>query len=135
MRDSGVLGSAVLEVAMKSDATSVVGYISEEPAEWQPALRKLRAVCRRELRGYTETMTYGMPAYSRGGRTEIGFGKQAKYLSLYILKQPVFEAHRAQLVGLSLGKGVIRYQRPQQIDWDTVTRLLADTWPSTDAVC
>jgi uncharacterized protein YdhG (YjbR/CyaY superfamily) len=120
---------------MKSDATTVVGYIGDQPFEWQATLRKLRAVCRRELRGYTETMMYGMPAYGRGGQIEVGFGKQAKYLSLYILKQPVFEAHRAQLAGLSLGKGVIRYQRPEQIDWDIVSRLLADTRASGDAVC
>jgi uncharacterized protein YdhG (YjbR/CyaY superfamily) len=120
---------------MKSDAASVAGYIGEQAVAWQPTLRKLRAVCRRELRGYTETMRYGMPAYSHRGQIEAGFGKQSKYLSLYILKQPVFEAHRAELAGLSLGKGVIRYQRPEQIDWHTVSRLLADTRASGGAVC
>jgi uncharacterized protein YdhG (YjbR/CyaY superfamily) len=120
---------------MKSDAASVVGYMDEQPVEWQPTLRKLRAVCRRELRGYTETMRYGMPAYARGDQIEVGFGLQAKYLSLYILKQPVFEAHRAQLAGLSLGKGVVRYRRPEQIDWAIVTGLLANTWSSADAAC
>jgi uncharacterized protein YdhG (YjbR/CyaY superfamily) len=120
---------------MKSEAASVTSYIGEQPVGWQPVLRKLRAACRRELRGYTETMKYGMPAYSRGGQIEVGFGKQAKYLSFYILKQPVFEAHRAELAGLSLGKGVIRFQRPEQIDWDLVSRLLADTRASAGAVC
>jgi uncharacterized protein YdhG (YjbR/CyaY superfamily) len=127
--------SAVVEVAMKSDAASVVGYIGEQPAEWQPALRKLRTICRRELRGYAETITYGMPSYGHGGQIEVAFGKQAKYLSLYILKQRVLDARRAQLSGLSIGKGVIRYQRPEQIDWDIVSGLLADTWASADAVC
>jgi hypothetical protein len=80
-------------------------------------------------------MRYGMPAYSRGDQIEVGFGLQAKYLSLYILKQSVFEAQRAQLAGLSLGKGVIRYRRPDQIDWGVVAGLLAQTRASTDAVC
>jgi uncharacterized protein YdhG (YjbR/CyaY superfamily) len=120
---------------MKRDSVSVVGYIDEQPVEWQPTLKKLRAVCRRELRGYSETLRYGMPAYGRGGQIEVGFGKQARYLSLYILKQPVFEAHRSRLAGLSLGKGVIRYRRPEQIDWTIVSRLLADTYASNDAVC
>ena len=120
---------------MKSDETSVAGYIGDQPVEWQPTLRKLRAVCRRELRGYTESMAYGMPAYGREGQIEVGFAKQAKYLSLYILKQPVFEANRAQLAGLSLGEGVIRYRRPEQIDWAIVSSLLAETWASTDSVC
>src|SRR5215471_7466091 len=118
---------------MKSDAASVSSYIGEQPVEWQPTLRRLRAVCRRELRGYTETMTYGMPSYSRGGQIEAAFAKQARYLSLYILKQPVFEAHRAELAGLSLGKGCIRYRRAEQIDWDIVSKLMADTWASAGA--
>jgi hypothetical protein len=76
-----------------------------------------------------------MPAYERSGQVEVGFGKQARYLSLYILKQPVFEAHRAELAGLSLGKGCIRYRHPDQIDWDIIARLLADTRASMDVIC
>ena len=52
---------------MKSTAASVVAYIEEQPPEWQPTLRKLRAACRRQLRGYAERMVYGMPSYDRLG--------------------------------------------------------------------
>ena len=120
---------------MRSQEVDVARYIDEQPAEWRPTLEKLRAACRRELRGYTENMAYGMPSYARDGQIEVGFGKQARYLSLYILKQPVFEAHRADLAGLSLGKGCIRFRRPDQIDWSVVSRLLSDTRASVDEVC
>ena len=120
---------------MRSSAADVARYIAEQPKEWQPALNQLRKTCRRELRGYTESMVYGMPSYQRSGQVEVGFAKQARYLSLYILKQPVFEAHRAELTGLNLGKGCIRYRRPEQIDWVVVASLLADTRASTDLVC
>src|SRR5262249_33182906 len=103
-------------------------------SDWQPTLRKLRSACRRELEGYTEAMAYGMPSYARDGQIEVGFGKQARYLSLYILKQPVFEAHRADLAGLSLGKGCIRYRNPAQIDWNVVERLLSATRISTSEI-
>lgn len=73
--------------------------------------------------------------YSRHGQIEVSFGKQARHLSLYILKQPVFEAHRCELAGLSLGKGCIRYGQPDQIDWGVVSRILTGTWASTDIVC
>lgn len=95
---------------MRSRAESVDEYIAEQPAEWQPTLNKLRAACLAQLQGYGESMMYGMPSYSRHGQIEVSFGKQARYLSLYILKQPVFEAHRCELAGLS-------------------------TWASTDIVC
>jgi len=120
---------------MKSSASSVAHYIDEQPPEWQPTLKKLRAVYRRELPGYTETIAYGMPSYSRDGQTEVGFGKQAHYLSLYVLKKSVLDAHRANLAGLSLGKGCIRYRRPDAIDWEVVSRLLADVCASDDVVC
>ena len=123
------------EVVMKSAATTVGGYIEEQPTEWKPTLKKLRAACRQELKGFAERMAYGMPSYLREGRVEVSFGKQARYMSLYILKQPVFEAHRADLAGLSLGKGCIRYRRPEQVDWEVVSRLLSDTRESPDEIC
>jgi uncharacterized protein YdhG (YjbR/CyaY superfamily) len=120
---------------MKSTAVSVVHYIGEQPTEWEQTLKKLRAACRRELRGYTETMAYGMPSYTLDGQTEVSFGKQAQYLSFYILNKSVLDAHRADLAGLSLGKGCIRYPRPGAVDWEVVSRLLADVFASTDVIC
>ena len=119
----------VVEVVMRSSAASVVGYIAEQPKEWQPTLKKLRAACRDHLRGYTESMAYGMPSYAGSGQIEVGFGKQARYLSLYILKQSVFEAHRADFAGLNLGKGCIRYRQPDQVDWDIVSGFLQTPRP------
>jgi hypothetical protein len=76
-----------------------------------------------------------MPSYQLNGRTEVSFGKQARYLSLYILKQPVLDTHRNRLAGLSVGKGCIRYRRPDQINWDVVSSLLAATCSSPDSAC
>ena len=120
---------------MRSTATTAASYIDEQPGEWRPTLRKLRAACRRTLTGYTEGMAHGMPSYSRGGQVEVAFAKQAQHLSLYILKQPVFEMHRTGLAGLSLGKGCIRYRHPDQINWQVVQSLLADTRDTTGDVC
>jgi uncharacterized protein YdhG (YjbR/CyaY superfamily) len=120
---------------MKSSATTVAEYMDDQPTEWQPTLRKLRAACRRDLKGYKEAMSYGMPSYARDGQIEVTFAKQARYLSLYILKQPVFDAHRAAFAGLSLGKGCIRYRRPDQIDWNVVVSLLRDTRDSVGDIC
>src|SRR5262249_2122606 len=118
-----------------SQAANIAEYIDEQPEEWRATLRKLRAACRRELTGYKETMAYGMPAYTRDGQVEVSFAKQARNLSLYILKQPVFEEHRSALDGLDLGKGCIRYRRPAQVNWDVVSRLLSDTRDSENDIC
>ena len=119
---------------MKSTAENVTTYIDEQPKEWQPALRKLRAACRSQLRGYTEGMSYGMPSYEHGGEVEVSFA-QARYLSLYILKQPVLDAHRAELDGLSLGKGCVRFRRPGDVNWAVISALLAESYASPSRIC
>ena len=86
---------------MISTAENVTTYIDEQPKQWQPTLRKLRAACRSQLRGYSEGMAYGMPSYEHGGEVEVSFGQQARYLSLYILKQararcPLRRARRSE---------------------------------------
>lgn len=120
---------------MASTAGTVESYIEGQPEPWRRTLAELRSRCLRELTGYVEGLDYGMPSYGRDGTTEVAFAKQAKYLSLYILKKPVLDAHRSSLAGLSVGKGAIRYLRPDQIDWTVVDHLLAETAASTDGVC
>jgi uncharacterized protein YdhG (YjbR/CyaY superfamily) len=120
---------------MQSSAMTVDEYIDEQPSDWQPTLEQLRAACRRELADHEEGMSYGSPSYSRDGQVEVSFAKQVRYLSLYILKQEVFDAHRDELAGLNLGKGCIRYSRPEQIDGSVVAGLLADTRTSTAPIC
>jgi uncharacterized protein YdhG (YjbR/CyaY superfamily) len=120
---------------VKSAASTVAEYIDGQPDAWRPTPRKFRAACRRELTGYREVMHYGMPSYRRDGEVEVSFGMRARYLSLYVLKQPVLNAHRSDLAGLSVGKGCIRYRRPDQIDWSVVASLLADTRASPTGIC
>ena len=64
---------------------------------------KLRQLCLDTLEGYEEVMDYGMPGYKKNGVGEVGFASQKNYISLYILKEPVIAAHRAQFAGLSVG--------------------------------
>ena len=120
---------------MRSMVTTVASYIDEQSSDWKPTLRKLRAACRRELKGYTEGMAHGMPSYTRDGRVEVSFAKQARYLSLYVMNQPVFDARRRDLAGLNLGKGCIRYRSPAQIDWNVVESLLSATRTMTSDSC
>ena len=123
---------------MQSTAATVDAYIEEAPAERQAALRRLRELCRETLPGYTESMTYGMPCYSRDGSVqaiEVSFASQKSYVSLYILKQDVLDAHRPELAGISLGKGCIRYTKPDRINYDVVRRMLEETVVSAGPVC
>ena len=62
---------------------------------------------------------------------------QKNYISLYILKEEVLNQYREALqgVGVSLGKGCIRYSKPGRINFEIVKKLLVDTLRSDAEVC
>jgi len=123
------------EAGIRSNAKDVATYISDAPADRQEALLKLRRLCRRVLQGHEERMENGGPCYSREGTTEVGFASQKHYISLDILRQDALESQRPFLSGLSVGKGCIRYSRPEKIDFAVVEKMLAATRDLTGEVC
>lgn len=120
---------------MQSPAKDVATYIEQLPADRKAALVKLRRLCRKVLKGFVESMAYGMPGYARQGVVEVGFASQKNYISLYILRQEALATQRAALTGLSVGKGCIRYSRPDQIDFAVVEKMLVATRASTGDIC
>jgi uncharacterized protein YdhG (YjbR/CyaY superfamily) len=120
---------------VRSDATTVEEYIAAAPAGRRSALDLLRRLCRDELPGFDEAMRHGMPAYLRGGEVEVGFASQKRYLSLYVLRQAALEANAGRLAGLSVGKGCIRFARPEQIDPAVVRALLRATAADDGPIC
>jgi len=122
---------------MQSSAKDVTTYIEEAPAERREALARLRDLCRAELTGFEETMDYGGPSYARNGEVEVGFASQKHFIGLYILRTDVMSAHRDLLKGkgISVGKGAIRYSKPELIDFGVVESMLRGTVASTGPVC
>ena len=120
---------------MQSQAKDVDLYLDEVPVKRLEALKQLRGMCLTTLEGYTESMVYGMPSYTKDGTVEVAFASQKNYISLYILKEPVLDRHRPALQGINLGKGCIRYSRPEKIDFDIVEQLLVDTLASEAKIC
>lgn len=82
-------------------------------------------------------MQYGGPSYSRGSEVEVGFASQKNFIGVYILRTDVMNAHKHLLTGkgVSLGKGVIRYSKPEKIDFGVVEKMLRATVESTGPIC
>jgi uncharacterized protein YdhG (YjbR/CyaY superfamily) len=122
---------------VQSKAKTVPAYLKEVPEGRKAALKKLRELCRSTLTGFKESMEYGGPCYSRNGEVEVGFMSQKHFIGLYILRTDVMRAHRDLLnvPGISLGKGCIRYSKPEKIDFSVVERMLRATEESTGKVC
>ena len=122
---------------MQSTAKNVTVYLDEVPAERKAALAKLRDLCCTSLKGFEESMMYGGPCYSRNGEVEVGFASQKHFIGLYILRLDVMNAHRdlLKVKGVSLGKGCIRYSKPEKIDFKVVEMMLKATQESTGVIC
>jgi uncharacterized protein YdhG (YjbR/CyaY superfamily) len=118
---------------------AVDAYLTQVTGSRRAAVVRLRELCLEHLPGFTEGMKYGMPGYWRGpvadGEGEIGFAAQKQYLSFYVLRTDVMDAHREQLAGLGVGKGCIRYRRPEQLDLDVVRSILELTAATSGPIC
>ena len=119
---------------MRSDP-AVSSYLEAASDTRQPMLATLRAECQKALTGFDECIDHGMPSYRRDGTVEIAFADQKQYLSFYVLRNDVMDAHRDRLGGIDTGKGCIRYRRAEQIDVDTVRSILQATAASKGPVC
>ena len=95
----------------------------------------LRDACREELTGFAETMAYRMPSYKRDGEVEVAFASQTGHIALYVLRTDVMAAHREQLTHANVGKGAIRYRRPEDVDMDVVRSMLQATAESRGPIC
>ena len=120
---------------MKRDVPDVGAYIAESPDERRAALSRIRELCGQLLGGYEESIEYGMPVYKRNGVAEIAFASQKQYIALYVMKKDVVDEHRDALAGCSVGKGCIRFKRPDEIRFDVVESLLRRTFQSGGRVC
>lgn len=122
---------------VQSKAADVDGYLAEVPVERREVLTRLRDLCRAELPGFTEKMAYGMPAYERapGGEGEIAFASQKQYISFYLLRTDVRQAFAERLADHDMGKGCLRFRKPEQVDFDLVRDLLRATAAGPGTVC
>jgi uncharacterized protein YdhG (YjbR/CyaY superfamily) len=120
---------------VRSEASDVNGYLEEVPAERRDALERLRRLCREELRGFSEVMAYGMPAYERTGSAEVAFASQKQYISFYLMRSDVREAFAERLDGQDMGKGCQRFRNPANIDFNLVRDLLKATAQAPGKIC
>jgi uncharacterized protein YdhG (YjbR/CyaY superfamily) len=111
---------------MTSKAADVADYLAEVPADRRAALEKLRALCRKHLKGYEEVMEYGMPGYKREGALELSFASQKGYIALYV-KPTLANEFRAQLPKASIGKSCVRFRKPEDINFTVIAELLRRT--------
>ena len=120
---------------MTSKAASVAAYVNEVTAERRAAVEKLRRLCQQALQGYEEGMAYGLPCYKRNGNPEVAFASQQNHIALYVMKPDVVDEFRSELSGSSIGKGCIRFSKPERMNFEVLDRLLRRVAASDAPLC
>lgn len=120
---------------MKTKPTGVASYVAGVAAEHRSAIEALRKLCQKHLKGYEECFDYGMPCYKKNGVLEVSFASRKQGITLHILKGEVVDEYRATFPKSSIGKGCIRFTKPEQIDFDVIGRLLRSTAASKAKPC
>ena len=123
---------------MQSTAKDVTAYLDEVPAGRKPALARLRDLCRRSLRGFEESMKIRRALLLAPGRSGSGFCQPEElYWAVYPQTRRVECPSRSAQSKRSgtLGKGCIRYSKPEKIDFRIVEMLLKATQESTGEIC
>jgi hypothetical protein len=54
---------------------------------------------------------------------------------LYVLKEAVLNEYRPALAGLNLGKGCVRYTKPEKMDFEVIEQMLAASRDSDSPIC
>ena len=114
---------------MRYSAESVDGYIVEVGEEHREAIIGLREQARRVLKGYSESMRYGMPTYEKEDRT-YAFTRQKHHYSIYVRDAGLVEEYKPKLGKASFGRNCIRYRRAEYIQWVVLDELLKKVYLS-----
>ncbi|MFB7712274.1 iron chaperone [Streptomyces sp. NPDC056105] len=120
---------------VRSSAEDVDEYLAEVAEGRRGVLTRLRQLCRSELDGFDEVMAYGMPAYERDGVAEIAFASQKQYISFYLMRNDVREEFAGRLAAQDMGKGCLRFRKPESIDFELVRDLLRATAAAPGTIC
>ena len=111
---------------MISEAPDVTTYIKEAPGDRQAALKQLRKLSREIFKDSEECIAYGMAAYKKGDNLQFAFASQKQYIALYAGKAAIDE-HKSALKGAKLGKGCIRFTKPEHLDFAVIRKVLQST--------
>ena len=138
---------------MQYKAVDAEDYISQIPAERQAAMKKLRAVIKKNLpKGFKEGVGYGMMGWSvphslypAGYHCKpedplpfMGIASQKNFIAVYhmgIYASPslhkwfVTEHAKASTKKLDMGKSCLRYKKPEDIPYDLIGELASKITP------
>jgi uncharacterized protein YdhG (YjbR/CyaY superfamily) len=112
---------------------AVEAYLAKQPPDRRAALEELRARIARLAPGATEQISYGMPAFRYRDHFLVSYAGWAKHCAFYPLTGTTTAAHAAELAGLSVAKGTIRFVPPQRLSDELLGAIVRERLATINA--
>jgi uncharacterized protein YdhG (YjbR/CyaY superfamily) len=96
-------------------------YIAAQSAQAQPRLRELRDIIRQTIPGASESISYGMPTFTVGGR-RVHFAAAKRHCALY---GAALDAFPDELRAYKTLRGTVQFPLDQPVPRDLVRKLVA----------
>ena len=104
-------------------AKTIDEYIAAFPPETQALLEEVRAACREEAPGATETISYAIPTFDLKGRHLCHFAAFKQHLSFFPTGQGA-EAFAEELKAYKGGKGTVQLPYSEPLPLDLIRRMV-----------
>ena len=116
--------------------TTIQAYIDAQEEDRRPTLLALRKLVRETVPDAVESIRYGMPYYNHHGDL-CAFAAQQRYYSFYVMSggDRIAPEQKKALAKLDVGKGCIRWRRPEAVDLHLARELVHAVRRSPAAPC
>jgi len=99
---------------MVTSDPNVQAYLDRLPADQRDLLEHVRSVIAQEVPDAEQAISYGMPAFKRGGTFFLSYAGWKRHCSIYPLTDEFLAEHEAELEGYGRTKGSLHFtaERP-----------------------
>ncbi len=102
---------------------TIDAYIAAFPPDVQARLQSLRRAVRRAAPDAAETISYGMPTFTQGGKYLVYFSAHKRHIGFYPAPLGVAEFETA-IAPYALGKGTLQFPHDQRLPLGLVGRIV-----------
>lgn len=103
---------------------SVEEYIASFPADVQEALQEIRRRCHAAVPDSGETISYGIPALTLGGKYVVYFAAWTHHISVYPVPDGD-QAFRESIAPYRAAKGTLRFPLAKPVPYELIERAAA----------
>lgn len=107
----------------RKTAATIDDYIAGFPPETQARLERIRAICREEAPGATETISYAIPTFDLAGKHLCHFAAFRKHLGFYPTNRGA-EAFADELRAYKGGRGTVQFPYKDPLPEDLIRRMV-----------